>query len=322
MDEAEQAFRATAAREAAPVGARVAGETGEELAKGLKQAQKEVYDEIKSFSFRPDWMDESFEPVMRRWQSSQPDSQRVSQAIQQVRHEMRQRMADAATSRGTNISGHDLISVRNELTTLGRKAAKEGNYELGQAYNKARESIDQMIYDQLATGTTRGAGAAERQVASQRWQNLRNVERDLETVASAAGRPGAETAGAFLPSDLARVGAKKGSERMEQLGRQGYEVLQAPTRESAGGVETLLGKAPYFAALGASTFGGPAAILGAAGGGAVLGRTLASRPVQRAILGQTKKQRALRKALRRGSPYLRGVARAGYLPAIPGSTRD
>ena len=221
---------------------------------------------------------------------------------------------DATVQAGTTIQGKQYAKLRSDLETAARETV---DATTARAFRDISRSLDVAVEKSMNSPALR-----------KEWRETRGDYRKLLAIREASLRAGEKAAdGIISPANLAsaskaqgRAGYARGKHPYEDLAQAGVSVL-TPLPQS--------GTAPRAMAQGLLTLGG-AGVAGGAGsdavtggvlgmvGGALAGRALMSRPVQRILsnqLGAT--PNALisgRMSARSAVPSSIGVAERGFVP--------
>lgn len=168
------------------------------------------------------------------------------------------------------MSGNNILNVKNALSEVIKSAP---NHEKG-AYVAAQGEVQKVIDRILENRNTKEAYDA----LSEPYRNF--------TVLNAAIRKAAAKGGKFTPAQLATSAARKNNRQLMDMGSLGNEVLGSAVAKpsTAGRLLTYVG----IGGLGVGA--GPIAALGAVLGG----NAMATKTVQRALLGDTAAQKILK----------------------------
>ena len=321
MNEGMDVFRTVAAREGMGEGATFAQITAkmtpEEQAGVLTKAKDQVYDVIKKGNYEASVFDDALDPMVQLVNKNKGNTLLKKEADKLIQ-EARTRITSGANGR---ISGHDLIQYKNEL-------AEQASLEMAEAATRpaaiAKRQMIEVIDEMISKNLSRGGSGQQKNMNKMildGWKNMRKIERELNTMIEAPGLAKGTGRGKYRAEDLSKLAQKKGAGSTKELADLGFDVMEYhPVKVP---FEKLLGNMPYFAVMGLLSSSGVLPMVGGVAALGALGRGLATKTVQRGIMGQTAPQRALTKAVKQGSPVLReGVKIGATLPLTIGATRE
>lgn len=278
-DEAMNQFRGMALAEGAPDSLRLAENAGVEPLIA-RDAMKESFDKgyedtVKSavFQIPKDFKTQILEGI----KSEVPDVDRVTlkKAVRIADYYMRRFSDDARPDLLTGgtlpsvMSGNSILNVKNALSEVIKSAP---NHEKG-AYVAAQGEVQKLIDNILETRNLKGSYDA----LSEPYRNF--------TVLNAAIKKAAAKGGQFSPAQLATSAVRKNNRQLMDMGSLGNEVLGGAVSKP-----TAAGRLLTYAGIGGVGvgFGLPAAVITVLGGNA-----LATKTMQRALLGDTAAQKIL-----------------------------
>lgn len=304
-DEAAEKMRELAIKEGLPEGVPVPGDVGKRPLESMDYIRDEfnkAYDDtVKSYAFNvPSDLKKQVKVAFQK--AAGPKTTVNPTTLNKVADEVTAIVEKF--SGGTKVlDGTNILNAKREISELIGAAA--GHEKPG--YLAADELLDDIIKAEMSQG-----GKASNLADLKKYLELTPAYRAFVPVRRAAqnARP---TEGRFKFSQLADASAK--SPEQQVLGQLGHSVLdKSPV---SGG---LVGKILAGVGFGGAGFG---AFLDPVSTGLAIagGNTLASKPAQRLLLGDTKFQRALAEALRKNPELKRklgSLARAGVVSETRG----
>lgn len=298
--EAADKLREIALKEALPDGGQLPAEAGKKVSQAVSAIQKQfddAYDQtIKSYAFTvPKDLTKQVAGKVRA--VTDPKTVVNSQTLNKVTSEVEGLMKQFSNGK-PDIDGQNLLNVKRELSDL-IKLAK--NHEKP-VYKAADQWIDDHIVAEMKAG-----GIKTNLNDLKRYLDLTPAYRAFAPV-QAAAKQAADKEGRFLFRTLARTA--KNSPEQRVIGQIGAETVDKSA--AAGG---LTGKILAGLGMGGAGFGAlmsPGATITALG----VGNALATKPVQRALLGDTKLQRRIIELLRNNPNAARRVGSAARAAAV------
>lgn len=274
---AEEDIRGIALREGTPDGVRLPADAGANVGQNigtLKKGFDDAYDQtIKSYVFNvsPTFKDE----VIARIKAELPEADATT--IEKAADEADKLMQRFSSGR-PGIEGGNLLNVKNEL---GAMVGKVSRPEKG-AFEVAQDHVDDIIQQELRQGNS-----APNIADLDRFNNLREPYRHFVGLRKAA-RAARARKGNFTMDQLARNASDPGQ---LDLANQAGAVTRNPVAGTSFAGRSLVGAGGLLTA--AATAGLPTAA-----GILVGGNLLATKTVQKALLGDTVSQRVITKMVR------------------------
>lgn len=299
-EQASDKLRAIAVKEGTPTGTPLPPDIGRRPEKAIGYLRDEfnkAYDEtIKSYTFNVPQNIEA--EVKAAFQTKAGPKTTVNpESLDKVAGDVK-RLFDKFSGGTSEIDGTNIRNLKEELTNLLREAP--GYEKIG--YQAADEMVDDLVRNELRQG-----GNPQNLADLQRYEELTPAYRAFYPLSKAAEGAAADE-GRFLFRTLAEQAKRSPEQRgIGQLGREVLDrsaVGNSKTSQALTRVGWGLGAAgAKFAPLSTAT------VVGA-------GNALASKPVQRLLLGDTKMQRIVAEALRKNPQLKRrlgSLARAGVV---------
>lgn len=298
-------LREIAVKEALPPGAKLpqnAGSRVGDAVRSLKGKFDEIYDRtIKSYAFNiPKDLDDQI--INRIKADTDPKTTVNKQTLSEVTAKVRELMTKFSDGK-TSIDGQNLLNVRDEISSLIKQAPRHEKSVL----KSAQKWIDDHIVAELKQG-----GSKVNLKDLQDYLDLTPAYRAFEPLRKSA-QQAIDKEGRFLFRTLARNA--ENSPEQKVIGQLGAKVLDKPAATG-----TLTGKILAGLGMAGTGIGAfmslPATLAMLAGG-----NTLATKGVQKSLLGDTRLQRKLVEALRNNAKAVRragSVARAAAVQETVG----
>ncbi len=287
-------LREIAIKEALPPGAQLPANAGTKVSAAVEQMTKQfddVYDKtVKSYAFNvPKDLKTQLAGTVKKM--TDPKTTVNKTTLNKVTSEVEALVKQFSDGK-PSIDGQNLLNVKREISDLLKQAK---NHE-----KPVWKAADQWIDDHIVAEMKQG-GSKINMDDLQKYLDATPAYRAFAPVKAAAGQA-ADKEGRFLFRTLARV--SKNSPEQRAIGQIGADTVDKSA--AAGG---LTGKILAGLGMGGAGFGAmmsPGATVAALAGG----NTLATKPVQRALMGDTKLQKLLVELLRNNPNAAR---RAGSL---------
>jgi hypothetical protein len=281
-DEALEKVRELALKEATPAGVRLPGRPGNDVAESMASIRsgiEDAYDDtIRSVDFKlPGNLRTRLESAMRT-ANKDVDDVTVGKTLESVR-DLITRFSDNGTIKGSNF-----LILKRELEKLGGKAK---DFEQG-SFKAVSSVFDDIIEKKLG-----------RQGKLARYQDLEEPVRHF-TGLEKATKAAVSDSGRFSPAQLARNAV---DDTQRDLGQLSNEVLSESAAGTSFAGRNLVGGAGL---LGVGAVGGPAAAAGVLVGG----NLLATKTVQKALLGDTTAQRKIVEMMEKHPESIEAIQRA------------
>lgn len=298
--QAADKLRGIAARESAPTGTPVPGDAGKrplETARYLKDQFDEAYDQtVKSYAFNvPKNIEADVAAKIKAL--ADPKTTVNKTTVDKIGAEVAALIKQLSSGK-SSIDGQNLLSVKRELSDLAKQAR---GFEKPH-YLAADKWIDEIIETELKQG-----GSKQNLADLARYQELTPAYRAYIPFGKSA-EANADKEGRFLFRTLANKA--KNSPEQQHLGQLGAATLDKPATSSSLVGKILGGAATGGAGIGA--FMAPLATASVIGGG----RALASKSVQKALMGDTKIQKMIAEILRKNPTLARRVGQFGKNAAV------
>lgn len=281
--DAAEKLREVALKEAVPPGGQLPTNSGKKVSEAVGQIQKQfddAYDStVKSYAFNvPKSLDTDLANKIKKM--ADPKTTVNSQTVGKVTSELKA-LFDQFSNGKPAIDGQNLLNIKREISAL--IGAAKGHEKV--AYKAADELVDDIIVTELKQG-----GSKQNLADLKKYLELTPAFRAFTPVKSAAGKA-ADEEGRFLFRTLAR--AAKNSPEQRAIGQIGKATVDRPAASSSQTGRILstvatLGAAPSLYLAPTTT----AAVIGGA-------NALATKGVQKTLLGDTKMQKLLVDFLRK-----------------------
>lgn len=298
--EAAEKLREIALREASPAGASLPANPGSKVAESVAALQKQfddAYDQtVKSYAFNvPKDLEKQVSATVKAM--TDPKTTINSTTLNQVTSEVKALMTKFSDGK-TVIDGQNLLNVKREISDL-LKAAK--NHE-----KPVWKAADKWVDDHIVAEMKQG-GSPQNLADLARYQDLTPAFRAFAPVKAAAAQA-SDKEGRFLFKTLARTA--KNSPEQRAIGQIGAQTVDQ--RAAAGGLAGKILAGIGFGGTGFGAFMSPTATATALAGG----NLMATKSVQKALLGDTKVQKKIVELLRKHPKATRRVGSAARAAAI------